>query len=377
MTSRTNGILIRLLRPSTDDDDDDDDEEEAARPTKRLRSCDTDLTIVVGGEGSDKNQQKTYEYHSQIMAMHSRYVDAMLATPMKEKRSRTITFPEIDPSDWEQMMQYLQPVASPPTTTQAVLRVLPWYDKYEFQDGLRLCDAVLTKLLTFQVENVGQLSDYVQAAGAAYQHQLPRTKIKCLSFCRELFRKREARLGLTPVTISAFVPVLHEEHAVWQKVVGLIGPMAGNPEKDAILANPFFPDLLVRAILSTDYEYNLDKKVSSIRVRNSGWAGVNGTYNRVTTTAATGNNNGTHHDVYEKITASFESYFVAKRTGDGVWLLCRREPLGGLLNRQAPGYTQKVLFVSKAHPLSILPPRGGWEPFENDYAIASPIIKFD
>jgi hypothetical protein len=354
------------LHPRSNDTPEDGDR----RPTKRLRSSDTDLTIIVG-EGEHK---KTYDYHSQIMAMHSRYVDAMLATPMKEKHSMTITFPEIDPVDWECMMAYLQPAAPPPKTTAQIVRVLPWYDKYEFQDGFRMCDSILSRL-DFKVESVGNLAEYVRGAGAAYRHNLPETKAKCRTFCRELLRKREARLGLTQENICDFVPVLHEERAVFQKVLGLIGPMAGNPDKDSLLANPFFPDLLLRAILSTDYEYNLEKKVTAIRVRNSGWPSVNGNYDR-----ATDANGGFVYKKDNKASPFTEEFYVAKKAAtltpenSAIWVLYQRE----LQNPEVPNvFLNKILFSSKAHPLSVLPPRGGWRPYRQGMTQAPPIIKFD
>jgi hypothetical protein len=289
-------------------------------------------------------------------------------------RTMTITFPEIDPVDWDSMMRYLQPAAPPPMTTEQIVRVLPWYDKYEFQDGFRMCDAILSQL-DYKVERVGNLAEYVQGAGAAYRHNLPETKVKCRTFCRELLRKREARLGLTQEDIRDFVPVLLDERAVFQKVLGLIGPMAGNPDKDSLLANPFFPDLLLRAILSTDYEYNLEKKVTVIRVRNSGWHAVNGNYDRVTDRPG--------GFLYRKDISSSpfaEEFFLEKKVAaftpenSATWILYQRE----LQNPEVPNvFLQKILFTSKAHPLTVLPPRGGWKSFRQGMTQAPPIIKFD
>jgi hypothetical protein len=330
------------------------------RPTKRLRSSDTDLTIVVG-EGE---QEKTYEYHSQIMAMHSRYIDAMLATPMKEKLSMTITFPEIDPEVWEKMISYLQPVAPPPACTCEVLRVLPYYDKYEFSDGFGMCDDLLSSRLEFKVENVGSLAAYVTAAGAAYKHHLPTTKQKCKAFVKEVFRKREARLGLTQDLISDFIPVLHEETSVWTKVSAMVGPLAGNPDKETILANSFFPDILLRAIVSSDHEYNLEKKVRGIKVRNAGIAAVNGQYVRRGHLVFVKENNSVHHEM---------DYFISKSNNqapaDGEqakWLLY-----------QLQSSVQDILFTSRAHPLSTLPPRGGWKAYSQTFQAVPPILKFD
>ena len=60
------------------------------------------------------------------MAMHSRYIDTMLATPMREQETRTISFPDIDSAIWEKMIGYLQPGALPPQTLDQVRAVLPF-----------------------------------------------------------------------------------------------------------------------------------------------------------------------------------------------------------------------------------------------------------
>ena len=85
--------------------------------TTTIRSSDPDLTIYVG-EGE---QQKIYVYHGQIMAMHSRYIDTMLATPMCEQETRTIYS-----AIWENIIGYLQPGALPPQTLHQVRAVLPF-----------------------------------------------------------------------------------------------------------------------------------------------------------------------------------------------------------------------------------------------------------
>ena len=104
-----------------------------------IRSSDHDLTIIVG-EGE---QQKIYEYHGQIMAMHSENINNMLATPMREQEKRTISFPEIDSAVWENMLGYLQAGALPPQTLDQVRAVLPFYDKYEYLSGLAIFDRML------------------------------------------------------------------------------------------------------------------------------------------------------------------------------------------------------------------------------------------
>ena len=102
-----------------------------------IRSSDHDLTIIVG-EGE---QQKIYVDKSWQCTVNT--FGNILATPMREQETRTISFPEIDSAVWENMLGYLQAGALPSQTLDQVRAVLPFYDKYEFQSGLAIFDRML------------------------------------------------------------------------------------------------------------------------------------------------------------------------------------------------------------------------------------------
>ena len=56
------------------------------REAKKLRSCDPDLKVVLGCDAETISCAATIEWHhSQNLASKSKYIDAMLSTPMKEK----------------------------------------------------------------------------------------------------------------------------------------------------------------------------------------------------------------------------------------------------------------------------------------------------
>ena len=106
----------------------------------QLRSCSTDLSVILG-EGED---QVTKWYHSQALARKSKYIDSMLSTPMKEKDEKVITFPDITPDIWDDMMKFLDsPAAVLRMTPRDALKVATFYDKYEFVEGTKLCDLLL------------------------------------------------------------------------------------------------------------------------------------------------------------------------------------------------------------------------------------------
>jgi hypothetical protein len=126
--------------PSINNDD------ETLRP-ERLRCCEPDLKITVGGavDGSDAVD---YLYHASRMANHSVYIDTMLASGMKESNTHEISFPDIAPTTWDSMMQFLnKPLAVRLMTVEDVMEVAPWYEKYMFPEGREFSGHILTEYI--------------------------------------------------------------------------------------------------------------------------------------------------------------------------------------------------------------------------------------
>ena len=128
--------------------------------TKKIRSSEPDLKVIIGSEeaekeeagadGKDDTEQKagvvTRWYHSQTLAAKSKYIDALLAAPMMESESRTITFPDISPDIWDLMMKFVDdPLAARSMKPEDVVQVTKFYDKYEFGGGASLCNAILVE----------------------------------------------------------------------------------------------------------------------------------------------------------------------------------------------------------------------------------------
>eukprot|EP00571_Detonula_confervacea_P004205 CAMPEP_0172315314 /NCGR_PEP_ID=MMETSP1058-20130122/24810_1 /TAXON_ID=83371 /ORGANISM="Detonula confervacea, Strain CCMP 353" /LENGTH=383 /DNA_ID=CAMNT_0013029369 /DNA_START=64 /DNA_END=1215 /DNA_ORIENTATION=- len=110
------------------------------REAKKLRSSEPDLKVILGS----RDGMVTKWYHSITLTSKSRYIDAMLSSPMKEKEESTISFPDIDNGVWEEMMKFLEsPVAIRRMKVEDALNVAKFYDKYEFEEGTILCDQVL------------------------------------------------------------------------------------------------------------------------------------------------------------------------------------------------------------------------------------------
>ncbi|KAL9189363.1 hypothetical protein ACHAXT_009038 [Thalassiosira profunda] len=125
----------------------------ASDEAKRLRSSEPDLKVVLGGGDGAENVQW---HHANNLASKSNYIDALLAAPMREREERTISFPDISPDVWRKMLTFLDdPIAIRNMTPKDALEVVPFYDKYEFVEGRRLCNQVVADYL--RPSNIGAL----------------------------------------------------------------------------------------------------------------------------------------------------------------------------------------------------------------------------
>jgi hypothetical protein len=118
-----------------------------------IRYADPDLTIVVGvGDGYDNNgterhPQRRYVYHSVVLALQSKYIDAALSSGMRETVHKELSFPDLSPETWDLMMKYVTPGNVEPMSTHHARMLMVWYGKYDFTMGLHMCDVVLAKLV--------------------------------------------------------------------------------------------------------------------------------------------------------------------------------------------------------------------------------------
>jgi hypothetical protein len=140
----------------------------------KLRSSEQDLQIVVqcSDEEGHVKEEKVYHVYAQVYAKHSKFVDAALTLDMQEKQTKTIVFPDTSPKVFELAMHYLEsPVSARRMGRFEVMTVLDFYDKYEFQEGLKLCDQVLVEFFRNQGLIQG-MDSFVRAIVVAHQYQL-------------------------------------------------------------------------------------------------------------------------------------------------------------------------------------------------------------
>lgn len=138
---------------------------------KSLKSAEPDLEVVVG-QGNDT---RTYGHHAVVLASYSDYIDTMLSVPMREQETRRITFPDITPADWENIMMMHQingrrDLKSFMNKEEAPI-LLPLLDKYQFNDALGACDASLANMFSgwiYDALTAGDLQNAIGVAQAAH-----------------------------------------------------------------------------------------------------------------------------------------------------------------------------------------------------------------
>ena len=182
--------------------------------TKKLRSCEDDLKVVLGDGASGEDNVRWY--NSAILASKSAYIDAMLATPMKESQERQITFPDITPSLWDKMLTFVNdPKVARKMTMSDALDVLQMYDKYQFQDGKDLCEDVMEEYFreTLKSENKvpPDVDAMVEGTALAFEANLTRALANGCDYIQKRLCRSSVPYGRTMFTeehIQRLVPLL-------------------------------------------------------------------------------------------------------------------------------------------------------------------------
>ena len=149
---------------------------------RRLKSFGPpDLEVVVGKD------QRLYRYHSFILASYSSYIDTMLSSPMVESKTKHISFPDIEPDVWERMIEVLEPggIRGKVFGAKDLLVLTPIFDKYQFEDGMRLCNQIIDQTFTNLTKKYlySDSLEYDPLAAMAFELDLP-MKSKAVDYAR-------------------------------------------------------------------------------------------------------------------------------------------------------------------------------------------------
>lgn len=146
------------------------------RPTpKKLRLSEPDLTIVLKYSDQDGTAcQQEYKMHSLVLANISEFVHTALSVDMKEKEEKRIEFPNVTPEVFDLSVKLAtSPAAARTMSVDDAFKVVDFFHKYQFSEGLELCDLVFEQCfeaelkISFKDPPATDLDVLVNAAVAA------------------------------------------------------------------------------------------------------------------------------------------------------------------------------------------------------------------
>lgn len=187
---------------------------------RRLKSFPSpDLEVLVGPK------QRVYRYHALILAGHSQYVDMILSSPMgaKNQEQMRIEFPDIPEETWEKMISWLEPSGRfQKYSLVDIEEVLPFFDKYQFADGIQICDSLLPQI--FKPESFYDKygpNKLANLAVMAFELNLPTSKSIAVSWACEVLKTMSVK---NEETIRKLLPIVENEDEV---LVALVKTMKG------------------------------------------------------------------------------------------------------------------------------------------------------
>ncbi|CAJ1965187.1 unnamed protein product [Cylindrotheca closterium] len=228
------------------------DENEHTPVAKKLKCSSTDLIIRLG--------QEKYEFHCHavLMANHSDFIDATLASPMRESQTRIIDLPDISPRIWGLMMEILD---SPPTMTPIaknmddLILAAEKFDQYQFVNGFAVCGThvalafqAFSKMFVAEPLRVGQrMTRFIEYALKCDKIQLKLSNTAITSFFRRAINLPQERgnhyggLIFSKEQLQKLAPLIAEENLLGDQWT-----------KEEILC-PLFPKYYLAATLK-EYE---------------------------------------------------------------------------------------------------------------------------
>ena len=166
-------------------------EVEPSYRSKRLRLADPDLKVTCQFGKGRGAKEKTFECHGLIMAGHSQYFDNLMSSEMEESFSKHVTLEDVDPDVFEKGMELLEnTVQIAAAGPKEILHVASFYNRFQFQQGLKLAESVLGKFLDLSADTVpspGDMNLIVDSICFAEESGIASLNEKALEFLRVRF----------------------------------------------------------------------------------------------------------------------------------------------------------------------------------------------
>mmetsp|Transcript_30328 Transcript_30328/g.65618 ORF Transcript_30328/g.65618 Transcript_30328/m.65618 type:complete len:379 (+) Transcript_30328:151-1287(+) len=351
---------------------------------KKLRSSEPDLKVVLGSSGGDGGGGEvdlvTRWYHSQTLAAKSRYVDAMLASPMRERETRTISFPDIQATSWDLMMKFLDdPIAIRTMEARDVMKVAKHYDKYEFCDGRRLCDMVLVDyfkraLLDEESDSlIGQIDvdALVESVALAHEANLEKSFKEGMKYIWANVQSNHVPYGRTMFTednMETLAPLLSVSREMFSKLNPRFGDLIGDLHDE--LDKPDFPKRFVHECRHWLTRYTFCGFIAHIEL-----SGTNG--------GADGQFYATDTECYQgakqiwSVGGQRQQVQYEIKLQEKGWTILQRTPLPGVQEEDDSAVVEKAFWIAPYSVNLPLPPKSGWkavDPLANGHG--SPRIRY-
>lgn len=227
-----------------------------SHPTE-LRSSERDILVTVGS-GDDT---KEYRYHSQMVAILSEYVDRALNSGFRESHTKHLSFPDITPSTWEKMIDFVtNPVKIREMTVEDAFELVAQYDKYNFHSGVQVCEKIAVQYFSELSDSgpVDSLDDAVLFLGKAAELPMPESREAGLMWLGKRFlqygrlcHQRYGRCIFTKEHFRTLAPLLAEAKEEFEDF------RAFTKEE---ISSTLFPELITLRIKS-DYDNEVLEEV--------------------------------------------------------------------------------------------------------------------
>ena len=217
-----------------------------------LKSFSPNVVIKVGREG------KEYAYHGAIIASLSNVIDTALASSMKENRTREFVIKNIEPLDWEDMIEFVTiPTKNRDMTVLEAITLAPHYNMYLFKTGIDLCNHVvedyfetMLRKLQEEKENVETIDESIAVLLSADQSNLTSGTKKGLEYFERILND----------------PFFFDEYSIKEYQIKTLVPMICKYKKELCTSDLLldFPDL-------TQDEFILNHLFPEFYVTNMKW----------------------------------------------------------------------------------------------------------
>jgi hypothetical protein len=358
--------MIRSSKKRKPEEEHEVGDNEEERKRNSLRCDDANIKVIVGGELQPT--RKVFWHYSQVLASQSQYVDALLSAPLaaaaaaskktdtdKESKAANfteITFPDISPSQWERMIKFLtDPVAARDMNKKDAIELIILYDKYDFTQGIGLCDKVLSSIFYKDSEEFKEhmndldlLDRCIDVVVLSHEKNLKETmKNAKYWLCDILVDGYESELVILTVDhVRKLVPVIdsYKDDTEQYTLQSAIEERLGKKSIDVL--SPMFPDFFVAQIQLIAARVTTLKLVNEITIENS-WGNIPGDY--IPEMDGDFGIDGTCI-YYKKCTAPARGFVWLKKNQVGDWTISEN---------------LHPLFICKGSRCATLPPKTGWE----------------